>query len=73
MGQAIIQVSNDGGYTYGNSVISSAGMRGQYSSRLKWLNLGMVRQCVLKVSYSEDSEFVISDASIRFQECSTGV
>ena len=73
MGQAILQVSNDGGYTYGNAVISYAGMRGQYSTRLKWLNLGMVRQCVLKVSYSEDSEFVISDASIRFNELNTGV
>lgn len=73
LGQAILQVSNDGGYTYGNSIVSAAGMRGQYSARLKWLNLGMVRQCVLLVSYSEDSDFVISDASLRFQELNTGV
>lgn len=72
-GKALLQVSNDGGYTFGNVIEASCGQKGQYFTRLRWLNMGMVRQCVLKVSYSEDSEFVISDSSLRVQELNTPV
>lgn len=71
--KALLQISNDGGYTFGNVIESSLGQRGEYWARLKWLNLGMVRQCVLKVMFSEDSDFVISDSTLRFQELMTGV
>ena len=71
--KALLQISNDGGNTFGNVIESSLGKRGEYWARLKWLNLGMVRQCVLKVMFSEDSDFVISDSSIRYQELNTGV
>ena len=71
--KALLQISNDGGNTFGNVIESSLGRRGEYWARLRWLNLGMVRQCVLKVMFSEDSDFVISDSSIRYQELSTGV
>jgi hypothetical protein len=71
--KAILQVSRDGGYTFGNVHLSSCGRRGQYTSRLKWLNLGMNRQCVLRISYSEPTDFVISDSSIRFEELKTSV
>ena len=62
----LLQMSNDGGYTFGNVIEAGLGERGQYSTRLRWLNLGMTRQCVIKVMFSEDSDFVISDASLRF-------
>lgn len=65
--KALLQVSRDGGYTYGNVLESSCGARGQYFARLRWLNLGMNRQCVLRISYSEPTDFVISDSSIRVQ------
>ena len=71
--KALIQVSRDGGYTWSNVIEAHVGMKGQYMSRLRWLNLGMMRQGVLKVSFSEDSDFVISDASIRMTECQGGV
>lgn len=70
---ALLSVSNDGGYTFNNVIEASAGQKGQYFTRLKWLNLGMQRQCVLRVSYSEPSDFVISDSTIRFAELATGV
>lgn len=73
LSKALLQMSNDGGYTWSNVIEAGLGERGQYSARLRWLNLGMVRQCVLKVMFSEDSDFVISDSSIRYQELSTGV
>ncbi len=72
-GQALLEMSNDGGYTYGNVIAASVGMRGQYSTRLRWLSLGMTRQCVLRVSYSEPTNWVISDSNIRFQELNTPV
>jgi hypothetical protein len=72
-GKALLEMSNDGGYTYGNVIEASVGLRGQYSVRLKWLNLGMTRQCVLRVSFSEPCNWVISDSNIRFQELNTPV
>lgn len=69
--KAILQISKDGGYTFGNVHFASCGRRGEYTSRLRWLNLGMNRQCVLRISYSEPTDFVISDSSIRFEELKT--
>ena len=69
--KALLEVSRDGGYTFGNVLESSCGRRGQYSYRLKWLNLGMNRQCVLRISYSEPTDFVMNDSEIRFKELST--
>ena len=73
LSKALLQVSNDGGYTFNNVIESSLGFKGEYSARLRWLNLGMVRQCVLKVTFSEDSDFVISDATLRFNILNTSV
>lgn len=65
--KALLQISRDGGYTYGNIIEGNCGRRGQYFVRLRWLNLGMNRQCVIRISYSEPTDFVISDSSIRIQ------
>lgn len=65
--KALLQISRDGGYTYGNVIEGNCGRRGQYFVRLRWLNLGMNRQCVIRISYSEPTDFVISDSSIRIQ------
>lgn len=73
LSKALLQVSNDGGYTFGNVIEASLGYKGEYSARLRWLNIGMVRQCVLKVMFSEDSDFVISDATLRFNILNTSV
>jgi hypothetical protein len=72
-GQALLEMSNDGGYTYSNVYSATVGLRGQYSTRLRWLNLGMTRQCVLRISYSEPTNWVISDSNIRFQELNTPI
>ena len=69
----LLQVSNDGGYTFGNVIEAGLGERGEYSARLNWLNLGRTRQCVLKVMFSEDSDFVISDSTLRFDILNTPI
>ena len=71
--KALLQISRDGGYTYGNIIEASCGRRGQYQTRLRWLNLGMNRECVLRISYSEPTDFVISDSAIRVQELNTSI
>lgn len=73
LSECLLQISNDGGYTFCNVIAGNLGERGQYSTRLSWLNLGRNRQCVIKVMFSEDSDFVISDASLRFDILSTPV
>lgn len=73
LSKALLQVSNDGGYTFNNVIEGSLGERGQYSTRLNWLNLGRMRQAVLKVMFSENSDFVISDATLRFDILNTPV
>ena len=65
--KALLQISKDGGYTYGNVIEASCGRRGEYMVRLRWLNLGMNRQSVIRITYSEPTDFVISDSSIRIQ------
>ena len=73
LSKCLLQVSNDGGYTFGNVIEAALGEKGQYFARLRWLNMGMLRQCVLKVMFSEDSDFVISDATLRFNILETSV
>lgn len=70
---ALMQLSSDGGYTFGNVIRTSVGRKGEYHVRAKWMNLGMTRQCVLRVTYSEPTEFVITESSIRYTELNTGV
>lgn len=66
LSKALLEVSTDGGNTFSNVIEADLGYKGEYSARLRWLNLGMTRLCVLKVSFSEDSDFVISDSNIRY-------
>jgi hypothetical protein len=73
LSQCLLQISNDGGYTWSNVIEATLGERGQYSTRLSWLNLGRTRQCVLKVMFSENSDFVISDSSMRYQILDTPI
>ena len=73
LSKALLQVSNDGGYTFNNVIESSLGYKGEYNARLRYLNLGMLRQCVLRIMFSEDSDFVISDATLRFNILNTSV
>lgn len=73
LSQCLLQISNDGGYTFGNCIEGQLGYRGEYNARLRFLNLGMVRQCVIRIMFSEDSDLVISDATLRFNILNTPV
>lgn len=61
----LLEVSKDGGNTFGNIRSASMGRTGNYSQRVRFMNLGYCRLCVLRLTYSHPTEFVISKASVR--------
>lgn len=61
----LLEISNDGGYTYGGVFEAYLGKRGDYSFRTMWNNLGNYRQCVLKVTYTEPTPFMLNSVSMR--------
>lgn len=68
--KCLLQKSDDGGMTFGNTIESSYGVKGDYSHRLRWRNLGMTRKCVLKITFSEDAPFAITEGNIDYTELS---
>ena len=60
-----LEISNDGGYTWGNTYENRFGVSGDYSFRCIWNNMGMFRQCVIKIIYTEDTPFILSAISMN--------
>lgn len=58
----MMQYSNDGGYTWSNEIWKTAGQIGKYSCRVKWLRLGMARDRVFRVVYSDPVPCTIVNA-----------
>jgi hypothetical protein len=48
-----LQWSNDGGYTWGSEIWRSAGLIGQYNTRIVWRNLGRSRDRLFRVTCSD--------------------
>lgn len=63
--QMLLEVSKDGGNTFGNVRSSSLGRTGDYSHRVRWLGLGLNRLCVIRVTYSHPTDLVLTVCSIR--------
>lgn len=63
--EVLLEVSKDGGMTYGNVRSTSFGLTGEYSHRVRWHALGMTRLAVLRVTFSEPMDFVLTDCDIR--------
>ena len=63
--KVLLEVSKDGGETYGNVRTAAFGKTGHFSHRVRFHALGMVRQAVLRVTFSEPMDFVITDCDIR--------
>lgn len=61
----LLEVSKDGGNTFGNVRSSSLGRTGDYSHRVRFYNLGMCRKCVLRLTYSHPTELILNSCSIR--------
>lgn len=63
--QMMLEVSKDGGHTFGTAKAAGLGHTGQYSHRVRWRNLGYNRKCVVRVSFSAPVDLVISSCEIR--------
>lgn len=63
--KALLEVSKDGGHTFGNVRSARIGRTGDYSHRVRWLNLGYNRLCVIRITFSCPCDVVLTMCSIR--------
>ena len=61
----VLSYSDDGGRTWSNERQSSLGAAGKYQTRVRWTRLGMARDRVFKVQYSDPTFFQINEAYIN--------
>lgn len=57
--QIILQVSKDGGHTWGNEMWRSMGRIGEYKTRTKWNRLGQSRDWVFRLRISDPVKRVL--------------
>ncbi|MFA6060735.1 MAG: hypothetical protein WC756_21240 [Taibaiella sp.] len=62
--QIMLQISKDGGHTWGNERWATMGKIGEYKSRARWLRLGQARDWVFKLRISDPVKRVILGAYI---------
>jgi len=62
--QCMLEISRDGGYTYGNTLVRNLPNTGEYRRRVLWNGLGIVRNCVIKFSVSSPIDLMLQNASI---------
>ncbi len=60
-----LQVSRDGGITYGNELSEKIGKIGEREYRTQFFRLGNARSFTLRVSYDNDTPFVILGSSVN--------
>ena len=63
--EVLLEISKDGGNTYGNVRHANFGNVGEYSHRVRFHACGMVRLAVMRVTFSEPMDFVITSCDIR--------
>lgn len=61
--QIMLQVSRDGGYTYGNEMWTSFGAQGEFLKRAEWRRLGVSRNYVFKFRISDPVKVVFISAA----------
>lgn len=64
--QIMLQVSKDGGHTWGNELWRSLGAQGQYSRRVTWKRLGIAKDWVFRFRVSDPVKVVIMNAAANF-------
>lgn len=62
--QMMMQVSKDGGHTFGNELWQSIGAKGKYLTRLVWRRIGMARDMVFRFRVSDPVKVVIINAGL---------
>jgi hypothetical protein len=65
----LLDISRDGGNTYGNSKEKSIGKQGNYRKVVRWQSQGMGRALVFKFTYSEPVPFNIYQMRLDYVPC----
>jgi len=63
--QAMLQVSNDGGQTWGNEMWRSVGEIGKYRTRAMWKRLGAARHRNVRLTVTDPVKWVVIDANLE--------
>jgi hypothetical protein len=63
-GNVTLEISNDGGITYGPMLLRSLGVTGRWMQRIRWLGLGTSINRVFRIRCSDDVPFAIHAAAV---------
>jgi hypothetical protein len=66
--QAMLQISRNGGQTYGNELWTTIGPVGEYTRRAMWWRLGMSRDFTFKIRITDPVKVVISNGYMDAKE-----
>jgi Neuraminidase (sialidase) len=62
--QVMLEISNDGGKTWGNPLLASMGAVGEYKARARWQRLGYSRDRVFRVTVTAGVKVAMLSAFI---------
>lgn len=65
-GNVTLEISNDGGATFGPPLLRSLGAIGRWMQRVRWLGLGTAFNRVFRIRCSDPVPFAIHDATVDF-------
>jgi hypothetical protein len=63
-GNITLEISNDGGFTFGPPLIRSLGAVGRWMQRVRWLMLGAARDRVFRLRCSDAVPLTIHAAAV---------
>lgn len=66
--QIVLQISNDGGQTWGNPIYATMGKIGQYRTRARWQRLGYSRDRVFRLIISEPVRVSLLSAMLDVEQ-----
>jgi hypothetical protein len=64
-GNVTLEISNDGGFTWGSPLIRSLGATGQWMQPVRWHMLGSARDRVFRIRCSDAVPFNIHGATVN--------
>jgi hypothetical protein len=63
-GLVTLEISNDGGLTFGPPLVRSMGATGRYMERIRWMPLGTAMDRVFRIRCSSDADFAIYSGAL---------
>jgi hypothetical protein len=63
-----LQISRDGGHTWGQYLETELGRRGEFNARAEWRRLGQARAWVFKIRMTDPVKFVLTDVTLSIGE-----